>query len=92
MENRLDDMLDRYGEVCTQVKAAKLLGVAPRTIARMLDEKRLRRVGVHVDVRSICEYIENPHQINFDAHVRKKYPKNIMAREDFLAASMHRGL
>lgn len=92
MENRMNDMLERYGEVCTQVKAAKILGVATRTIARMMDEERLRRVGVHVDVRSICEYIENPHQINFDARVRKKYPKNIMAGEDFLAASMHRGL
>ena len=34
--NRLDDMLERYGEVCTQKVAAQLLSVVPRTIHRML--------------------------------------------------------
>ena len=36
--NRLDDMLERYGEVCTQKVAAQLLSVVPRTIHRMLEE------------------------------------------------------
>jgi hypothetical protein len=58
--NRLNDMLERYGEVCTQKVAAQLLNVVPRTISRMMDEGRLRRVDRRVDVRSICEYIENP--------------------------------
>ena len=31
-KNRLDDMLERYGEVCTQKVAAQLLNVVPRTI------------------------------------------------------------
>ena len=92
MGTRLNDMLEKYGEVCTQVKAAKILGVAPRTVARMLTEQRLHRVGAHVDVRSICDYIENPQQISFNAQVRKKYPKNLMNPDDFLAASIHRGL
>lgn len=52
MSERLNDMLDRYGEVCPQKKAAQILSVTPRTIARMMDDGRLRRVGMHVDVRS----------------------------------------
>ena len=60
--NRLNDMLERYGEVCTQKTAGKILNVVPRTISRMMEEGRLRRVGRGVDVRSICEYIENPQE------------------------------
>ena len=46
MENsRLNDMLARYGEVCTQKAAAQILNIVPRTVARMCDEGRLRRVG-----------------------------------------------
>ena len=44
--NRLDDMLERYGEVCTQKVAAQLLSVVPRTIHRMLEEGRLDRKSV----------------------------------------------
>ena len=91
-KTRLDDMLERYGEICPQVKAAKILGVTPQTINRMLKAGRLRRVGVHVDVRSICEYIEHPYEVNFQAHTRKKYPRLSVSADDFLAASMHRGL
>ena len=37
-KTRLDDMLERYGELCTQQVAAKILSVVPRTVARMLQE------------------------------------------------------
>ena len=47
MNERLNDMLTRYGEVCPQKKAAQILSVTPRTIARMMDDGRLRRVGMH---------------------------------------------
>ena len=64
MDNRLDDMLARYGEVCQQKTAARILSVTPRTISRMMDDGRLRRVGMHVDVRSfvsiskiLCKWI-----------------------------------
>lgn len=87
MDNRLDDMLARYGEVCQQKTAARILSVTPRTISRMMDDGRLRRVGMHVDVRSICHYIENPVQMDFDARVKKKYPKNLMEYGEFYAAS-----
>ena len=56
---RMNDMLERYGEVCTQKEAARLLSVQPRSIHRMMEQGRLRRVGHRVDVRSIAEYIEN---------------------------------
>lgn len=59
---RLNDMLERYGECCTQVKAAQILGRHENTVADMLKDGRLKRAcaGTMVDVRSICEYIETP--------------------------------
>ena len=74
VSDRMNDMLERYGEVCPQVKAAQILSVSPRTIMRMADDGRLRRVGSHIDVRSICHYIENDQEMNFRARYRKRYP------------------
>ena len=86
-KKRLDDMLERYGELCTQQVAAKILSVVPRTVARMLQEGRLRRVGKKVDVRSIAAYIENPEQMNFEAEVRKGAPISRLSEGTFLAAA-----
>ena len=86
-KSRLDDMIERYGEICSQQVAAKILGVVPRTIARMMEEGRLRRVGRHVDVRSIAAYIENPEQFNFEAKVRKGAPTSRLSEGAFLAAA-----
>ena len=36
----------------------------------MMEEGRLRRVGRGVDVRSICECIENPKRVNFTARAK----------------------
>ena len=58
--SRMSDMVTRYGELCTHERAALILGVAPRTVRAMVQDGRLRRVGKRIDVRSICEYIENP--------------------------------
>ena len=85
--SRLDDMLQRYGEICTQKVAGQILGVVPRTVARMMDEGRLRRVGKRVDVRSIVDYIENPQQKNFEARVRNNAPTARLKEVDFLAAA-----
>ena len=85
--NRLNDMLERYGEVCTQKTAGKILNVVPRTISRMMEEGRLRRVGRGVDVRSICEYIENLTVVNYAARTRKSHPKGEISRGEFLAAA-----
>lgn len=57
--DRLSDMLERYGEVCTQKEAARILNIQPRSVHRMMEQGRLRRVGHRVDVRSIVEYIDN---------------------------------
>ncbi len=84
--SRLDDMLDRYGEVCSQKTAGKILNVVPRTIARMMREGRLRRVDRGVDVRSICEYIENPRKVNFEARA-KSSTKSSLSEGTFLAAA-----
>ena len=86
-KTRLDDMIERYGEICSQKVAAKILGIVPRTIARMMQEGRLRRVGRRVDVRSIAAYIENPEQANFEAKVRKGAPTARLSEGAFLAAA-----
>lgn len=72
MLNRLDDMLERYGECCTQARAAQILSKSPRTIYRMLEDGRLRRIGTDVDVRSIAEYLENPKGANSVARRRAR--------------------
>ncbi len=87
MSERLNDMLDRYGEVCPQKKAAQILSVTPRTIARMMDDGRLRRVGMHVDVRSISDYIENPKQMDFTARMRTKRQTTMIRPGEFYTSS-----
>ena len=57
---RLHDMLDRYGELCTQECAAFILGVSTRTVRNMVKKGQIRQVGRRMDVRSICAYIEDP--------------------------------
>ena len=84
---RLNDMLARYGEVCTQKDAAHILQVVPRTIATMLDDGRLRRVAHRVDVRSIYDYIMNPHRANFNASVKKSHPRSQISDGEFFAAA-----
>ena len=89
MENkvsRLDDMLKRYGEVCTQGQAGRILNVVPRTIRRMMAEGRLRRIGHRVDVRSIAEYLENPRRANFTARSANA-KKSMLSESDFFAAA-----
>ena len=34
-QSRMDDMVERYGEVCTQKVAGQILNVVPRTIHRI---------------------------------------------------------
>ena len=86
-KTRLDDMLERYGEICTQTVAAKVLGIVPRTVSRMMREGRLRRVGRRVDVRSIVEYIENSAQIDFEARARRNASTSRLSEGAFLAAA-----
>ena len=86
-KTRMADMVERYGEICSQQMAAKILGVVPETVARMMKDRRLRRVGRRVDVRSIAAYIENPQQMNFEAKARKNVPTTRLSEAAFLAAA-----
>ncbi len=83
MKNRLDDMLDRYGECCTQTKAGQILNKSVRTIHRMLEDGRLRRVGSDVDVRSMAHYLENPCQQDFAAREKCKRPPTLKHWDSF---------
>lgn len=54
---RIDDTFEHHGELCMQKVADQLLNVVLRTIHRMMEEERMRRVDRRVDARSIYEYI-----------------------------------
>lgn len=85
--NRLNDMINRYGEVCTQQVAGKILNVDPRTIYRMTRDGRLRAVEHRVDVRSICEYIENPRHADFATRAERSKPRTQIPTVDFMTAA-----
>lgn len=73
MNERLNDMLDRYGEVCTRVAAARILGCSNSKIRGMIRDGRLALAcgGEMVDVRSIAAYIERPRQADEQARQRR---------------------
>lgn len=72
--DRLDDMLERYGEVCTRVAASKILGCSVGKIKNMLNDGRLETAcgGEMVDVRSIARYIIQPKQSDEAARQRHR--------------------
>ena len=74
LNDRLTDMLERYGEVCTRVAAARILGCSTGKIKNMLKDGRLDTAcgDTMVDVRSIAGYITQPHQIDEAARQRRK--------------------
>lgn len=73
MADRMTDMLERYGEVCTRVGAARILGCSTGKIRCMLQDGRLALAcgGEMVDVRSIAEYIIRPAQADELARQRR---------------------
>ena len=73
MPDRLTDMLERYGEVCTRKAAAHILGCSTGKIKYMLGDGRLSLAcgGEMVDVRSIAAYIEQPRQHDQEARARR---------------------
>ena len=72
-EERLDDMLERYGEVCKRTVAAKILGCSTAKVRSMLLDGRLAAAcgGEMVDVRSIAVYILQPKQADELARQRR---------------------
>lgn len=77
-EERMDDMLARYGECCTRTVAARILGRSVGTVSAMLRDGRLETVcgGQMVDVRSVARYICQPKAEDFEAHKRKMMTKH----------------
>ena len=73
MNDRLTDMLERYGEVCKRTVAARILGCSTGKIKSMLADGRLSLAcgGEMVDVRSIAAYIEKPRQCDEAARQRR---------------------
>jgi len=73
MQDRLNDMLERYGEVCKRTVAARILGKSTRTISNMLADGRLDAAcaGEMVDVRSIARYICSPKQADSEVRLKK---------------------
>ena len=78
MTDRLGDMVERYGEVCTRQRAAKILGCSSTKVRGMLADGRLDTAceGTMVDVRSIARYIEKPKQMDYEARVMKSEIKS----------------
>ena len=72
-QDRLADMLERYGEVCKRTVAAKILGCSASKISYMLKDGRLSTAcgGEMVDVRSIAAYICQPRQADEMARQRR---------------------
>lgn len=73
MPDRMTDMLERYGEVCTRTGAARILGCSTGKIKNMIADGRLALAcgGTMVDVRSIAAYIEQPKQADETARQRR---------------------
>lgn len=72
-EARLNDMLERYGEVCKRTTAARILDCSTSKIGNMLRDGRLATAcgGDMVDVRSIAAYICQPKQADELARQRR---------------------
>lgn len=73
MPDRLTDMLERYGEVCTRTVAARILGCSTGKVKYMIADGRLSLAcaGEMVDVRSIAAYIERPKEFDVMARQRR---------------------
>jgi len=71
--DRMNDMLERYGEVCNKTVAARILGCSVGKVKAMLADGRLvlACAGTMVDVRSIAAYIQQPRQIDELTRQRK---------------------
>lgn len=72
--DRVQLMVDKYGEVCKKSKAAKILDRSVNTINVMLRDGRLDEAcgGTMVDVRSIARYITAPRAEDFEARKRRR--------------------
>ncbi len=73
--SRYRDMVEKYGEVCNKVTAAKIIGCNVSTIGEMLKDGRISAAceGTRVDVRSLVDYIERREEIDRRTRFNKRY-------------------
>ena len=73
LSERTEALVERYGEVCTRVAAARILGRSVNTVKAMILDGRLDIAceGTMVDVRSIARYICQPAAEDFEARKRR---------------------
>lgn len=59
--SRMEELLEKYGEVCTRIEAGEILRCHYNTVRIMIQQGKLKCAcqGRMVDVRSIVEYIED---------------------------------
>ena len=59
--SRMEELLEKYGEVCTRVEAGEILRCHYNTVRIMIQQGKLKCAcqGRMVDVRSIVEYIDD---------------------------------
>lgn len=59
--NRMEEMLEKHGEVCTRTEAAEILRCHYNTVRALIGDGKLMTAcqGSMVDVRSIVAYIED---------------------------------
>ena len=59
--SRMEELLEKYGEVCTRVEAGEILRCHYNTVRIMIQQGKLKCAcqGRMVDVRSIVEFIED---------------------------------
>lgn len=77
MTERMRDMVERYGEACTQAMAAQIINRSRESIRRMLLDGRISTAceGSMVDVRSLAAYIERPREIDAEKRAERKRTK-----------------
>ncbi len=67
-------MVDKWGEACRKVDAAKILSCSVTKINSMIEDGRIRLAcgGDRIDVRSIADYIETGKAADHAARMKRK--------------------
>lgn len=70
----VDDMLARYGEAVTRIRAGEILGRSRSTIAVMIKDGRLSEccAGTMISVRSIAAYLDQPRRADYVARLTRR--------------------
>lgn len=71
-------MVERLGEACSKVAAAKAIDCSTSTITRLVEDGRILSAceGTKIDVRSLADYIERKAEVDHNTRMRKRYGSN----------------